>query len=236
MSGKDMRGFQNLFEAYANGMSGDVMRYALRRAPLNLPTPDPNLVSRLFKYCEGLFEQEAVLLQIPSPCVVIGDIHGQILDLFRILNVLGLPSAKRRYLFLGDLIDRGEFSIECLVCAFLLKALWPDLVYIIRGNHEFGFLCSQCGFMTQIVSFFGDASLFQDAVSAFRYLPLAARIDESILCVHGGIGPSVTHIATIGAIGRPIVFFGDDLFDSLVWIDPSDYIENIEISPTRGAG
>lgn len=176
------------------------------------------------------------MLQIPSPCIVIGDIHGQILDLFRILNVFGVPSPKRRYLFLGDLIDRGEFSVECLVCAFLLKALWPDSVYIIRGNHEFAFLCSQCGFMTQIVSFFTDASLFHDACSAFRYLPLAARIDESILCVHGGIGPSVTDIAAIEAIERPIDEFGDDIVDSLVWSDPSEYIENFESSPTRGAG
>jgi hypothetical protein len=56
-------------------MSGDDTHYALRRALLSLPMLDRNLVSRLFKHCEGIFQQEAVLLQIPSPCIAINDIH-----------------------------------------------------------------------------------------------------------------------------------------------------------------
>jgi protein phosphatase len=218
-----------------NSFREDVVKYANGQALLTLPILTAEFVADLFARVQVIFASEPTLLAISSPCLVVGDIHGQVLDLCRILNTFGLPP-QRRYLFLGDIVDRGEFSVECLVIVYLLKALWPDDVYIIRGNHEFTFLCSQCGFMAQLVDAYADFTVYVAAISSFTQIPLAAVIDSTVFCVHGGIGPDTTTLDDIRSISRPIEEFGTQRIDSLVWNDPSDVIDMFSPSQTRGTG
>jgi serine/threonine-protein phosphatase 2B catalytic subunit len=68
----------------------------------------------------GVVKAEPNIVKIVDPVTVVGDIHGQYYDLLKILEVGGNPE-DNKYLFLGDYVDRGAFSIECVILLYALK-------------------------------------------------------------------------------------------------------------------
>jgi diadenosine tetraphosphatase ApaH/serine/threonine PP2A family protein phosphatase len=97
-------------------------------------------------------------------------------------------------------------------------------------------MCSQSGFLKEITDVFGNSKLYEEAVKAFREMPLAARVDGTMLCVHGGIGPDLMGIDTIQLIMRPIDAYDDPNVEALVWSDPTEKVQEFERSSARGAG
>lgn len=77
---------------------------------------------------------EPNVLQIRDPLVVVGDIHGQYYDLLSILKQKS--TEKNKFLFLGDYVDRGLFSIQVIVLILCLKINSPKSIFMLRGNHE----------------------------------------------------------------------------------------------------
>ena len=76
-----------------------------------------------------------------DPITVVGDLHGQYYDLEKILDLGGMPSirhdlAQNKFLFLGDYVDRGAFSVEVVILLYALKLNFPNEVFLIRRYHE----------------------------------------------------------------------------------------------------
>ncbi|KAL7711927.1 Serine/threonine-protein phosphatase [Entamoeba marina] len=67
----------------------------------------------LVKQAKELIKAEPNLLTIEAPVIVCGDVHGQFYDLLTIFDI-SKPIENNRYLFLGDYVDRGDFSCEIL--------------------------------------------------------------------------------------------------------------------------
>ncbi|KAG6819735.1 hypothetical protein H0H93_009126 [Arthromyces matolae] len=77
-----------------------------------------------------------VELEAGVTCDVIGDVHGQFYDMLHLFSLTGEPSEKHYLLMNGDLVDRGSWSIEVILTAFAFKWLYPNYMFINRGNHE----------------------------------------------------------------------------------------------------
>ncbi|CAD98461.1 protein phosphatase 2B catalytic subunit, calcineurin like phosphatse superfamily [Cryptosporidium parvum Iowa II] len=171
---------------------------------------------------------ESNLLRLRDPITVVGDIHGQYYDLVKLLDVGGDPETTQ-YLFLGDYVDRGSFSIEVLLLLYSLKLNYPDTVYLLRGNHE-------CRQMTTFFNFRDECEYKYDStvhgyfMESFDTLPIAAIINGKFFCVHGGLSPelrSVDQILTINRFQEPP---RSGLYCDILWADPIDEKDETETS------
>lgn len=114
-----------------------------------IPSFDQELLTTLCLQAQTIFSKEDIILDLDGDVIVAGDIHGSLHDLLRIINFNNVNHNK--IVFLGDFVDRGNFSLECITLLFALKVLFPKNYYLIRGNHEFDSICSQYGFKEEIV-------------------------------------------------------------------------------------
>uniref|UniRef100_A0A0R3S0D3 Serine/threonine-protein phosphatase n=1 Tax=Elaeophora elaphi TaxID=1147741 RepID=A0A0R3S0D3_9BILA len=192
-----------------------------------------------------LFLTEPTLLEVEVPCVVIGDIHGQYEDLHRIFSVLGVGrksgAVKRRFVFLGDYVDRGLNSLETICCLLAHKLMFPKMFNMLRGNHESSDINQTYGFQTELERKFptnnDGLTLWNAFNELFACLPLAAIIHNKILCIHGGIGPELKCLNDIRKIKRPILDPTESsLACSLLWSDPMLDLKGFIKNSIRGAG
>jgi len=136
------------------------------------------------------FMSQPTLVDIDVPdgnkFTICGDIHGQYYDLMNIFELNGLPSEENPYLFNGDFVDRGSFSVECIFVLFGFKLLYPNHFFMSRGNHESENMNKMYGFEGEVKSKY-SANMVDLFTEVYNWLPLCHCINKRILVMHGGL-------------------------------------------------
>ncbi|OIR58907.1 MAG: serine/threonine-protein phosphatase 2B catalytic subunit A1 [Amphiamblys sp. WSBS2006] len=172
---------------------------------------------------EAVLKQERNILRLEGCFSIVGDIHGQYLDLVHIFRERGFPCETTRYLFLGDYVDRGYYSFECFLLLAAMKVRWPGFVFLLRGNHESRRVSSGFTFGEECV-FKQSAGVYSACVSCFNALPIAAVVDSKLFCVHGGISPQLKHVSDADGLDRFRDIPRSGILCDFLWSDPSpDY-------------
>ena len=128
-----------------------------------------------------------------SKFTVCGDIHGQFFDLMNVFALNGLPSPENPYLFNGDFVDRGSFSVECIFVLFGFKLLYPDSFFMSRGNHESENMNKMYGFEGEVKAKY-SALMVDLFTEVYNWLPLCHLLDNKVLVMHGGLFAKVRNL------------------------------------------
>mmetsp|Transcript_11162 Transcript_11162/g.13513 ORF Transcript_11162/g.13513 Transcript_11162/m.13513 type:complete len:311 (-) Transcript_11162:274-1206(-) len=190
-------------------------------------------VKQLTEKAREVLMNESNVQSVAAPVTVCGDIHGQFYDLMELFRIGG-KAPDTNYLFMGDYVDRGYYSVEVVTLLVCLKVRFKDRVYIIRGNHESRQITQVYGFYDECLRKYGNANVWRYFTDLFDYLPLTALINNEIFCLHGGLSPSIDTLDDIHKLDRLQEVPHEGAMCDLLWSDPDDR-QNWGISP-RGAG
>ncbi|GMT28926.1 hypothetical protein PFISCL1PPCAC_20223, partial [Pristionchus fissidentatus] len=183
-------------------------------------------VSTVTRRCALAFKEQKSMLRIDKahlPIYIVGDLHGQFRELRIMLSRCGDPM-NQSYLFLGDYVDRGVQGVESIMLILALKVRYPDRVFMLRGNHEDCNTATAYGFYDECLNKFapnGEAA-WTHFVNVFNWMPVCALVAEKIICMHGGISPHITDLATIENLPRPSIIPPYGLMCDLLWSDPDN--------------
>jgi serine/threonine-protein phosphatase PPG1 len=193
-----------------------------------------SVIEALCNKIKELLIKETNVIHIKAPVTVVGDIHGQFYDLLEIFRIGG-KCPDTNYLFLGDYVDRGFFSIETITLLVCLKLRYPARINLIRGNHESRNITQTYGFYTECVRKYGGANVWHYFTDMFDFLAISVVIDNSIFCVHGGLSPTILTVDQIKIVDRFKEIPHEGPMTDLVWSDPDVTRPDFSMSP-RGAG
>ena len=171
-----------------------------------------------------IFMQESPFLELTAPIIICGDIHGQYRDLIRLFDFGGSPQ-KKQYLFLGDYVDRGKNSIECISLLLAYKVKYPKNIYLLRGNHESEMINRTYGFYDECKRRY-NLRIWKIFSDCFNWLPISALVNDKILCMHGGLSPDLQELNNIKQIIRPTEVPDQGLLCDLLWSDPEKDAED----------
>ena len=179
-----------------------------------------NEIKWLCNKSREIFLSQPILLELEAPIKICGDVHGQYYDLLRLFEYGGYPP-ESNYLFLGDYVDRGKQSLETISLLLAYKIKFPENFFLTRGNHE-------CASINRIYGFYDECKkrysikLWKIFTDCFNCLPVAALLDDKILCMHGGLSTELEKVEQIKLLVRPSDVPEQGLLCDLLWSDPEE--------------
>jgi serine/threonine-protein phosphatase 2A catalytic subunit len=190
-------------------------------------------VKLLCEKAKEILSMESNVQEVKAPVTICGDVHGQFYDLIELFRIGG-KSPDTNYLFMGDYVDRGYYSVETVSLLVALKVRFRDRITILRGNHESRQITQVYGFYDESLRKYGTPNVWKYFTELFDYLPLTALVEGKIFCLHGGLSPSADSLDHIRALDRMQEVPHEGPMCDLLWSDP-DERSGWGISP-RGAG
>lgn len=153
---------------------------------------------------------------------VCGDIHGQFYDLLNIFTINGNPSEENPYIFNGDFIDRGSFSVEVILTLLAWKVCYPQHFFMSRGNHEAKQLNKMYGFEGEVKAKY-EVKTYDLFSQLFCVLPLVHVINKKVMVTHGGLfskdGVTLKDIESTNRRREPP---DEGIMCEALWADPHD--------------
>ena len=148
-------------------------------------------VGELCHKARELLIEEGNVVQVDAPVTICGDIHGQFHDLMELFRVGGdVPDTN--YLFMGDFVDRGFYSLESFLLLLCLKVRYPDRITLIRGNHESRQITTVYGFYDECLRKYGSANVWRHCCDVFDYLALGALVLGTSASLHPTSYPGIS--------------------------------------------
>ena len=200
-------------------------------------------ISQILREAEEIFKEEKLLLEFnlddsKSEIYIIGDIHGNLDTLLRLIDIISKKNPEH-VIFLGDIVDRGIKQLECLTLILALKIRYPNKYYLLKGNHETLEMNQEYGFFQDFTSKFNDQKKFDEILAVYNALPFCALINKSILCLHGGIPEDIDILRKLRDL-KPkeiaLVFKSIEIsLMQIMWNDPKSGLKGFSES-FRGPG
>ncbi|MBA3749748.1 MAG: serine/threonine protein phosphatase [Nitrosopumilus sp.] len=180
----------------------------------------------------GMVSGNYINFQVPENLVVVGDLHGDFLTLEKIMEKIDflsfLKNESNLLIFLGDYIDRGEYSLEVLLSICKLKNSYPNNVFMLRGNHESyaHFPFSSYAFYTELLNKFekSPVDLYNCFIlPLFDSLFLFCEINGFSILTHGGL-PVIEnpHFFKNYKFQLSNILENKPLLEEVLWNDPRD--------------
>jgi len=166
---------------------------------------------KLHKACVDVFLNESTVVDLRharEKITVVGDVHGSLPCLKRVLELVGNLNDDEILVVAGDYVDRGENSLEVLCTFLLLKLAYPNNVILLRGNHEDNEICSEYGFADELQQKYGSSyfELIWDSLSdVFASLPICVRTNSAII-LHGGLPSADFKLSDLEAVSAEARF------------------------------